>query len=73
MSIDKRISLWLETNPDAAWTVTHLLHAFTSVYYGKITVQFEAGNIILLRKEQTQKPPKQLKPPINMESENEKK
>lgn len=64
--IDKRIIVWLENNADATWMVTHLLHAHTSAYYGKITVQFEAGNIILLRKEQTQKPPHK-----SLESEND--
>lgn len=68
MQIDKHILSWLETNSNAMWLITHFFQAFTSTYYGKITVQFEAGNIILLRKEQTQKPPK-----FHVELENAKK
>lgn len=59
--INEKVKMWIENDNDASWAVSNLYGAYTSAYYGKITVQFEAGRIVLLRKEQTQKPPKILK------------
>ena len=49
---------YLENVQNAEWAVAHLANAHSAGFYGKITFQLEAGNIVIIRKEQTQKPPK---------------
>lgn len=48
---------YLENDSNANWIVLQLCEAKRTGFYGKITVQFEAGNIVIMRKEQTMKPP----------------
>jgi hypothetical protein len=57
MMLDKIVK-WLETDKHARWLVTSLYHLSRERFYGKATTSFESGNIVLLRKEQTVKPPR---------------
>ena len=56
--INDKVLKYLENDPSAVWAVSHLSGARNAGFYGKITIQFEAGSVVLIRKEQTQKPPK---------------
>ena len=60
LEIREKIKEWVESDKDVEWALSSLLQANNNEFYGKITIQFEAGNIILLRKEQTEKPPKSI-------------
>ena len=60
--INTKIIKYLENDAIAEWSVSNLLGAYNTGFYGKITIQFEAGKIVLLRKEETKKPPKTLLP-----------
>ena len=60
--INAKILKYLENDPVAEWAVSNLLGAHNTGFYGKITIQFEAGKIVLLRKEETKKPPKTILP-----------
>ena len=63
--ISSKILTFLENEPNADWAVAQLMAARKEVFYGKVTFQFEAGKIVILRKEQTQKPPRVLVPGDN--------
>ena len=60
--INQKITRYLENVPVAEWAVSNIMGAHNQGFYGKLTLQFEAGHIVLLRKEQTQKPPRTLVP-----------
>jgi hypothetical protein len=60
--INSRVLTYLENDPTAVWAVSNLLGAYNNGFYGRVTIQFEAGKIVLLRKDQTQKPPRTITP-----------
>jgi len=47
----------IKNDPDFKWVVDQLLEAKTERFYGKITIQYISGNIVMIRNEKTQKPP----------------
>lgn len=44
--------------PTQEWLAVHINNLVESRFYGKVTLQFEAGNITTVKKEETLKPPK---------------
>lgn len=62
MPISSKILRYIENCDHVQWALSHLMSAHNTGFYGKVTLQFEAGQIVILRKEQTQKPPRVLKP-----------
>ena len=40
-----------------SWVIEHVKTLRAAQYYGKLTIHFERGKIVLLRKEETIKPP----------------
>ena len=56
--ISENIKLYLDNNPEAVWVLEQMHDAYRTCFYGRLSISFEAGKVILTRYEQTRKPPK---------------